>query len=520
MIAMKHKHRSLHGVRASKRNNRVRIALGFFIGLALTAFSNAGLAQNLPAAPSAVLLAQNLQQAAGSTLATPAGVQAPSPNNAANSATGMPATADPTLADNAVIPTLSNVSGPVILLTRQQAEQLAIQNNPRISASLLLARAEHQAFRATRSTYLPRLEGGAVGLKANDGSRNTIDGMRSARLLTHAGGGMNMYQLITDFGHTSNLISSSRLEEKAQNAHAQATKLDMILATDQVFYNALESAALVRMAQQTVQTRQNTDEKIAELTKNKLRSDIDMAFADQNFAEAKLLLLDARDQYQKDLDALSAVLGYDHPQNYQLVDDTAAPSIPPPDADALVKLALQQRPDLMELDDRQKAAHKYARAQYEQVLPTINTLGVVGLTPVRDDRYFNSNWFGAVGINMTFPVFNGFQFTAQGAEAEDRAKASQQRLRDLRDNIVRDVNDSWLQTNTAYEKIEVTQKLVQAANMGLDLAQARYKLGLSSIVELSQSQLQQTRALIRNINARYEYELSLAMLNYQIGNLP
>jgi len=185
-----------------------------------------------------------------------------------------------------------------------------------------------------------------------------------------------------------------------------------------------------------------------------------------------------------------------------------------------VQMALKQRPDLMVLDYDQQAAKKYSRAEREQLLPTISTMGVVGGTPVRDDQYFTSSWFGALGIDLEVPVFSGFRYVAQADEADERAKAAQENLRDLRDRVVRDVRDSWLQTNTSYQKIAVTQQLVQASNMGLQLAQARYKLGLSSIVELSQSQLEQTRASIENVNARYEYELSLAALNYQLGNLP
>ena len=56
--------------------------------------------------------------------------------------------------------------------------------------------------------------------------------------------------------------------------------------------------------------------------------------------------------------------------------------------------------------------------------------------------------------------------------------------------------------------------------MGLQLAQARYKLGLSSIVELSQAELQQTSAQIDNTEAQYRYRLALATLNYQIGTTP
>jgi outer membrane protein len=58
---------------------------------------------------------------------------------------------------------------------------------------------------------------------------------------------------------------------------------------------------------------------------------------------------------------------------------------------------------------------------------------------------------------------------------------------------------------------------VQQANLALDLAQTRYNLGLGSIVELSQAQLQQTDAQIGNANARYEYLSTLSALTYQTG---
>ncbi|HEX4021025.1 MAG TPA: TolC family protein [Acidobacteriaceae bacterium] len=472
--------------------------------------------QTLVDAPSAALLAQNLQQeenanAAGMPIAAAATADATMQSGGNAAQDGQNGTA---------AGTMSNGTGQPMSLTREQAEQIAIQNNPRIRASKLVALAEHQVYRETRSQYLPRMFGGMIAEQANSGSRFSVDGLRTTRLITHAGGGIDMHQLITDFGHTSNLIASSKLYEKAQNSTAMATRQDVILVTDQVFYSALESEAVVKAAQQTTQTRQETSDQITELTKNKLRSDIDLAFAEQNLAEAKLLLLDAQDQYRKNIDALSAVLGYDHPQKYQLVDDSAAPPLPPPDVDALVEMALKQRPDLMALDYDQKAAAKFSRAQHEQLLPTIDTSGVFGGTPVRDSAYFTSSWFGAVGVSLTVPIFNGFLYTAEASEASNRAKASKEQLRDLRNSVVRDVNDAWLDTNTAYQKIGVTQNLVQAANLGLDLAQARYKLGLSSIVELSQSQLQDTQAVIQNINARYAYELALAALNYQIGNLP
>ncbi len=49
------------------------------------------------------------------------------------------------------------------MLTRQQAEQLALKNNPRISVAALLALAQKQVVRETRSALLPKLNGNVTG---------------------------------------------------------------------------------------------------------------------------------------------------------------------------------------------------------------------------------------------------------------------------------------------------------------------------------------------------------------------
>ena len=485
--------------------------MAILAAMSVAGYHPAAQAQKLADAPSAVMLAKNIQQ-----------------QNAEDSPVAPHASAMPgdTLSQSAAKMQSSAKMGERVAsipaeLTLQEAEEIAIRNNPRVRVAQLLARAQHQVVRQTRAGYLPQLQAGAVAAQANNGSRFTFDGLRSTRLITHAGGGLDFHQLLTDFGHTPNLIASSKLYEKAQNAQAQASTLDIVQITDQAFYSALEAQALVKVAQQTVNTRKMTDQQITDLTNNKLRSTIDLAFADEDLARAQLLLLDAQTQYSSAINALTSVLGFDRPMEFRLVETGGtAVSSPPPDQNQLVQMALQQRPDLMALDYDQQAAKKYARAQWEQLMPTLDTMAVVGGTPVRDDQYFTSSWFGAVGVDLEVPIFSGFRYTAQAHEAEDRAQAAQENLRDLRDRVLRDVRDAWLQTNTSYRRIAVTEKLLKASNLGLQLAQARYKLGLSSIVELSQSQLEQTQASIDNVNARYEYELSLAALNYQLGNLP
>ena len=405
-------------------------------------------------------------------------------------------------------------------LTLIDAEQMAIKNNPRVSIGRLLALAQHQVVRETRAARLPTAIASITAEDAEDGSRISAGSLTASRLFEHAGAGGEFTQLITDFGKTGNLIASSKLQEKAQNANALATTEDIVIATDQAFFNALQAQALLKVAEQNVTTRQTTETLVSELTRNKLKSTLDLSFADVNLSQAKLLLLDAQNNVESTMAALDAVLGHDKQVAYALEDDHTAMQPPPPDADQLTQLALGQRPDLQALHYSQQAAVKFSHAQRDQMLPTISAAGTAGSVPIRPPSGYTSNWWGGIGVNMEIPIFNGFLYSAQAKEASIRAQAVTEQSRDLRDRIVRDVRTAWLAANTAYQRVAVTDELLKEANLALSLAQTRYRLGLSSIVELSQAQFQQTDAAIGNTDAQYQYRLALATLNYQTGATP
>ncbi len=85
---------------------------------------------------------------------------------------------------------------------------------------------------------------------------------------------------------------------KAQNQNAVATREQILLAVSQAFYEALQTQAVLTVAQQTVAERQTVANQINEFFKNKLKSELDLSFANVNLAQAKLLLLDAQNSAQ------------------------------------------------------------------------------------------------------------------------------------------------------------------------------------------------------------------------------
>jgi outer membrane protein len=127
--------------------------------------------------------------------------------------------------------------------------------------------------------------------------------------------------------------------------------------------------------------------------------------------------------------------------------------------------------------------------------------------------------YGAVGLNVTIPVFNGGLVKARQTEAELKARAVSQDINDLQNRIVRDVRVAWLNANTAYDRMALTKQLQDQAQLAQELAQNRYDLGLASMIELSTAQLNVTSAQIASTEARYEYQTQRVMVDYQTGAL-
>jgi outer membrane protein len=127
--------------------------------------------------------------------------------------------------------------------------------------------------------------------------------------------------------------------------------------------------------------------------------------------------------------------------------------------------------------------------------------------------------YEGAAVNVEIPIFNGHLFSARREAARYRASAAEQKLRDEQERIIRDIGVAWASATTSYQRIDVTAQFLRQAALALDLAQGRYNLGLSSIVELTQAQLNLTQAEIENLGAKYDYQTQYSVLRYSLGVL-
>jgi outer membrane protein len=376
---------------------------------------------------------------------------------------------------------LINPATATISITRTDAERLALKNNPRITASHLLALAAGQVTRETRSGELPQISAAITAEKAEDGSRIGAGALTDSRLYTHAGTGGSLSQLITDFGHTRDLVATNKLQQKAQDQTALATEQDVLLATDQAFYRLLDAQSLLDVAKATVAARGDVQNLTSALTKSALKSDLDLNIASADLSQAQLLQLDAEERLSPPPAPLLPLSSPRLPTRYIKPSKTPRPHY------RLLRrrIALRtmnasaqaQRPDLQALRFNAAADQKFASAQQLQHLPTISALAIGGITPVAPDGIFVPNWYAAGGVNLTLPLFTGFRIDAQAQEARLRQKAAEKQAQDLSDTIARDVRIAILNAQTAFRRIAVADQFRQQTAQALALAQTQIQAG-------------------------------------------
>jgi len=403
-------------------------------------------------------------------------------------------------------------------LTLQEAHETALRNHPLISVADLKALAAQQYTRQVRSAFFPNLSANvvAVGTAGENTRLAAIGALNNPSIFERNAEGLVVSQLITDFGRTANLTGSARLQAEAAANNAQATREQILLAVDGAFFSSLQAQSVTRVAQQTVTNRQVFLDQVSALATNKLRSELDVSFARVNVEEANLLLSKAENDLEASFAQLSALLGLRESRSYHLVDQPLPPEVST-NVSNFVQQALGTRPDLLALRKQRDGALDFARGERAARYPVISAVGSAGVIPIHDPQLPDN--YAAAGLIMSMPLFAGGYYTARQHAAELQAQAAEASLRDLENNVVRDVRIAWLNAQNAFDRYRITSHLLENARQSYDLARARYKNGISSIVEFNQAELNLISAEISLANTQYEYLIRRSALNFETGAL-
>jgi outer membrane protein len=398
-------------------------------------------------------------------------------------------------------------------LTLPEAEQTALKNHPAAAVANYNALAARERPAQFAAAKYPAVNASLTGAGAPDNSRLAAGALNNPVIYSRLATGFSVNQLLFDFGRTSHLQESSELQASAEEERVKATRNQILLDVDRSFFEALRTEGVQRVARETVQARQLVVDQVTELERASLKSSLDRSFAEVSLAEAELLLKSAENEHKAAVANLAVAIGLPNQPSFELVDEPFA--IEPVAVDELIGKALADRPDLRARALDVQAAQRFTQAERALRYPSVSATAAAGWLPGHVDALRGQ--YGAAGINLTFPFLNGGLYRAREREAKMRELAASEVRRDLEARIIRDVTVAALRVTNAAERVGLTGRLLAQSELALELAQTRYDLGLSSIIELSQAQLARTSAAIQNVSAKYEYQTQRSVLMFRVG---
>lgn len=396
----------------------------------------------------------------------------------------------------------ATTSAPVLTLSR--CIEIALAKNPSILAAMNTVDVNQSRVGEARSNYYPQVSAQATYSRINSALTTTAG--NSSTTFGQYSGSVLLSQNILDFGRTSSQVDISKYTLASSRSDLQTTQDAVILSVKQAYYGVLQTKRNRDVAADVIKQFQLHLDQAKGFYDVGTKAKIDVIKAEVDLSNAKLSLINAENAFKIAWVNLNNAMGTPDAPEFAIEDNLSFQKYPVTLEEATAR-AFDNRPDLKSIIAKRQAAESNISLQRSGYYPVLSgnasyTKSEVDLQPYT----VNNSWIA--GVTLTFPLFNGFQTSNQVAEAKSNLYVLKANEETLRQQILLDVRQAYLNLQAAEASIATAELAAQQAKENLDLANGRYAAGVGSPVEVSD-------AFATYVSAQASYTTALA--NYRIA---
>jgi outer membrane protein len=399
-----------------------------------------------------------------------------------------------------------------------QVLAVALQRNPGITASQ--QQVEGARARITQSTaaYWPQVSGLVTYDRQHFGSVSgavsTAGRLKSD--VNNYNANLSASQYVYDFGQTPGLVEESRQNWNASREGLAATLADVVQQVKKAYYEILKNQRLVQVGEETLSSRQKHQEQARAFHEVGLRPKIDVVRAELDVANARQGLIQARYNLRIAFVNLENVLGGPPVKGpYRVVDVPERPSRPQA-VEPLLEEALAARPEIAQFEAQIKAAEGRLQSSQGKYWPNFSGVATYGWQ--NTEFPLTENW--QAGVQLSWPIFSGFQTQGEVAEVKARIKQTRAQLEQSKLQVIQQVSQAYLNLGETEESIATAEVALRQAQENMDLAEGRYRTGVGDAIEYTDAQVTLTTAKSSLVQATYNYLQALADLERALGHGP
>lgn len=408
-----------------------------------------------------------------------------------------------------------DVADRVRQLTIGDVVDLALRNNPATAQAWANARAAAAAYGESKGAYYPTIDADMSVTRIKTAATSG----RVAVTQTVYGPSATLSWLLWDFGGRSGAIEAARQGLLAADWTHNATIADVVLGAQVAFYTYVATGSLFAAQQASVKDAE------ANLAAADARREVgaatiaDVLQARTALSQARLGLDTLEGSRLAARGALALALGYraDLPYDVDSVSSPRPIAAVADSVEAIIARAVRDRPDLVAARADAAAARARIREARGSRLPALTATGTTGFTDVVNRAGGGSNY--NIGVGLQVPVFNGFGREYLQKQAQYQADAAAALQRSLEQQVTYQVFSAYYALQTATRRVQTANDLVASAAQSTEVALARYKAGVGTVLDLlaAQSALADARAQV--VRSRLAWHTSLAQLAHDAGAL-
>jgi outer membrane protein TolC len=316
--------------------------------------------------------------------------------------------------------------------------------------------------------------------------------------------------VVFDWGKTwsANRAASAMVDAELMSGSGAVAQI--VLDAKLTYYDALTAEANVEVAEEAIAARTRYLETARGFHDVGRNTRIDVASAESAMASAELELVRARAAVDAAFSALAVAIGDDTVRSYELVPPAIASDWVPTDAE--VATAAERRPEVREVAFRARSARAMADSASRGYLPQIQLQAGPWWSGASVDHLV-TNVGGT--LSLTYPGSNGMNpWLVEGrsgeASAQSDALAAQERT--LRSALGVEARRARTQLLAARGAARSAERYVNAARERRDQAEARYKEGAGTFLELYDAELEYSSARFSEVRSRYDVGRAMCVL--------
>ena len=301
--------------------------------------------------------------------------------------------------------------------------------------------------------------------------------------------GLGSYELDL-FGRVRNADDRALQSYLATTEGARAARITLVSAVAQAWLALAADGETLRLTEHTLATQEHSLDLTTRMHALGAIKGLPVTQADASVQSSRGAAAQQRTQIQLDRNALVLLVGHDVPEDLLPVDampvDTAVLVGVPVDLPARV---LQERPDVLQAERGLREAQIDIGTARAAFFPTITLTGSAGTASVGLGGLFKSgsgSW--SFGPSITLPIFDGGANSARLDSARQAREIALATYEKAVQGAFREVADALAVRATLAERIAAQQAQTRASAAALRYAEALFRQGGSSYLEVLDAQ--------------------------------